>query len=298
VLVDGVPTLFDAVEFNDEIACTDVQYDLAFLLMDLWRRKLPAHASAVWNRYLAHTADWSGIPLLPLFLACRAAVRGKTSATASRLEQNPERRRELEQMAREYVDLAVQLLHPPPPVIVAIGGLSGSGKSTAAAGLAPALGAVPGSVVLRSDETRKRLFGVPAFQHLDPSAYEPQVSERVYETLAKEAEVVVRAGHSVIVDAVHASPRDRERIRRVAADLKTPFFAFWLDAPSATLVHRLIHRQNDVSDADVEVLRRQSTHDLGPLDWCRIEASGSPAGVLRTIADHLGESCRLHASRG
>ena len=47
VLLDGRPTLFDGVEFNDEIACTDVFYDLAFLLMDLWRRQLPAHANVV-----------------------------------------------------------------------------------------------------------------------------------------------------------------------------------------------------------------------------------------------------------
>ena len=55
VLLDGQPTLFDGVEFNDEIACTDVLYDLAFLLMDLWRRRLPRHANAVWNRYLGET---------------------------------------------------------------------------------------------------------------------------------------------------------------------------------------------------------------------------------------------------
>ena len=53
VLLDGSPTLFDGVEFNDEISCTDVLYDLAFLLMDLWRRRLPRHANVVWNRYLS-----------------------------------------------------------------------------------------------------------------------------------------------------------------------------------------------------------------------------------------------------
>jgi predicted kinase len=297
VLVDGVPTLFDAVEFNDEIACTDVQYDLAFLLMDLWRRQLPGHASAVWNRYLARTTDWSGIPLIPLFLACRAAVRAKTSATASRIEQVPERRRELEQMAREYVELAVQVLHRPSPAIVAIGGFSGSGKSTVAARLAPALGAVPGAVVLRSDETRKRLFGVAASERLGTQAYQPQVSDRVYEVLAGEAELIVRAGHSVIVDAVHASARDRDRIRQVAADLKAPFFGFWLDAPHATMAHRISHRHHDASDADLDVLRRQSTQDLGSIEWCRVDASGSAERVLETIADHLGESCRLHTAR-
>ena len=87
VLLDGRPTLFDGVEFNDEISCTDVLYDLAFLLMDLWRRRLPRHANAVWSRYLAETDDLAGVPLLPLFLSCRAAVRAKTSATAAQLQK-------------------------------------------------------------------------------------------------------------------------------------------------------------------------------------------------------------------
>ena len=83
VLLDGRPTLFDGVEFNDEISCTDVLYDLAFLLMDLWRRRLPRHANAVLNGYLTHAGEWDSLSLLPLFLSCRAAVRAKTSATAA-----------------------------------------------------------------------------------------------------------------------------------------------------------------------------------------------------------------------
>ena len=106
VLLDGRPTLFDGVEFNDEISCTDVLYDLAFLLMDLWRRRLPRHANAVWNRYLAETGDLDGVPLLPLFLSCRAAVRAKTSATAAQLQNDVPRRNELHGLAREYLAMA------------------------------------------------------------------------------------------------------------------------------------------------------------------------------------------------
>ena len=91
-MIDGRPTLFDAIEFNDEIACIDVLYDLAFLLMDLWRRQLPRHANAVWNGYLGETLDFAGLPLLPLFLSCRAAVRAKTSATAAALQDDVTRR--------------------------------------------------------------------------------------------------------------------------------------------------------------------------------------------------------------
>ena len=291
-----MPTLFDGVEFNDEIACTDVQYDLAFLLMDLWRRRLATHANVVWNRYLAHTTDWEGIRLQPLFLSCRAAVRAKTSATASRVEQDGLRRSELEAMAREYVTLAGQLLHPPAPALVAIGGLSGSGKSTMAADLAPGLGAVPGGVVLRSDEFRKRLCGVPALQHLGPEAYLPDVSKRVYGALTDAAARIIRGGHSAIVDAVHGLAYDRQHLRRLAAQLNAPFFGFWLAAPPHMLADRITRRHDDVSDADLEVLRRQTALELGEIDWFRIDASLSSGQVLATIVDLLGSSYSIPPS--
>ena len=114
LLLDGQPTLFDAIEFNDEIACIDVLYDIAFLLMDLWHRTLPGHANALLNRYLG-APDLDGLALLPLFLSCRAAVKAKTSATAAQMQGRPEERSALERQAREYFVMAEALLHPPPP---------------------------------------------------------------------------------------------------------------------------------------------------------------------------------------
>jgi uncharacterized protein len=290
VLLDGRPTLFDGVEFNDEIACTDVFYDLAFLLMDSWRRRLPRHANVVWNRYLTETEDFEGIALLPLFLSCRAAVRAKTSATAAGLQQDLPRRGELEAMAREYLAMAADLLQPPRPFLVAVGGLSGSGKSTLALGIAPFVGAAPGAVVLRSDETRKRLCGVPLLQRLGPQGYSAEVSARVYATLAERAAQVVRAGHSVIVDAVYARASDRQVIESVAAAASVPFVGLWLEAPESVLIARTAQRRNDPSDADADVVRRQRTHDTGAIPWRRIDASLPAAAVQSHAADRVREA--------
>jgi predicted kinase len=292
VLLDERPTLFDGVEFNDEISCTDVFYDLAFLLMDLWRRRLPRHANAVWNRYLVETADFDGISLLPLFLSCRAAVRAKTSATAARLQHDAQRRSELDGMAREYLAMAGQLLHPPRSCLVAVGGFSGSGKSTVALGLAPSIGAAPGAVVLRSDETRKRLCGVPLLQRLGPEGYSVQVSERVYSTVAEQAALVLRAGHSVVVDAVYARAADRRVIEQVAEAAAAPFIGLWLDAPESLLVDRTTRRRNDASDADASVVRLQRSQDIGDIGWFRLDASASAASVLSSATDRVRE--RLH----
>jgi len=287
VLLDGRPTLFDGVEFNDEISCTDILYDLSFLLMDLWRRRLPRHANVVWNRYLAETGDLEGVPLLPLFLSCRAAVRAKTSATAAQLQNDVQRRSELHGLAREYLAMAEQLLHPPDPFLIAVGGLSGSGKSTLAVGLAPLVGAVPGAVVFRSDETRKRLCGVPLLERLGPEGYSSQMSARVYATLAERAALTIRGGHSAIVDAVYARASDRQVIEQVAAAASVPFVGLWLEASESVLIARTEQRRNDPSDADANVVRMQRAQDTGEIGWYRINASLPAASVLARATDRV-----------
>lgn len=289
VLLDGWPTLFDGVEFNDEIACTDVLYDLSFLLMDLWRRRLPRHANAVWNRYLAETADLEGLSLLSLFLSCRAAVRAKTSATAASFQQDVRRRGELQDLAREYLAMAHGLLHPPRPCLVAIGGLSGSGKSTLALGLAPSVGAVPGAVVFRSDEVRKRLCRVPLLERLGPEGYSSKVSEQVYATLAERARLAVVGGHSAIVDAVYARPADRQAIEQVATDASVPFVGLWLDASESILISRTTERRHDPSDADADVIRLQRAQDTGVISWHRVDAAIPAELVLQSATTYLQE---------
>jgi hypothetical protein len=256
-----------------------VLYDLAFLLMDLWHRGLPRHANAVFNAYLGATQDLDALAALPLFLSCRAAIRAKITATASRLQAKWATQRDLRARASEYLTLAGALLDPSPPAIAAIGGLSGSGKSTVARALAPGVGRVPGAVVLRTDDIRKRLCGVTPLTRLDASAYTPEMSARVYDALAGDATAVVQAGHSVIVDAVFARAEDRTAIERAAQLTGARFAGAWLDAPERVLLERVSNREPDVSDADAAVVRMQYAQWSGQPPWCRVDASGSAADV-------------------
>jgi predicted kinase len=280
VLHDGRPTLFDCVEFNDEIACVDVLYDLAFLLMDLWRRQLPAHANTVWNRYLTETGDLGGTGLMPLFLSCRAAIRAKTGATALRVQAAPAREGELQRAAREYLAMAERLLDPPAPCLVAIGGLSGSGKSTIARALAPVIGAVPGAIVLRSDEIRKQICGVPLLTQLGPEAYTTEVTNRVYATLTERAGLALRGGFSAVVDATFLQATDRQAIEAFARAAAVPFVGLWLQAPVQTLLERLQQRGPDASDADAAVLGMQRAQNAGAVSWHRLDTSTSIDTVL------------------
>ena len=125
VLLDDEPTLFDAIEFNDDFACIDVWYDVAFMLMDLLARGLAAQANIVMNQDLFRTGDLDGLRLLPLFLGCRAAVRAKTSLASAAIETDDAARQDYVARTGEDLSLATQVLAPVPPQLIAIGGRRG-----------------------------------------------------------------------------------------------------------------------------------------------------------------------------
>ena len=293
-LFEGRPTLFDAIEFNEEIACVDVLYDLAFLLMDLDHRGLGDLANLMLNRYFSEGAregelgDLGGLAALPLFLACRAGVRAQVSAAAASAQPEQGGGRRLVDTARIYLDLALRYLAPPPPRLVAIGGLSGTGKSTLAHALGPLLGAAPGALLLRSDVIRKHLAGQGALVRLGPQSYTPEVTARVFETIRERARMALAAGHAVVADAVYGRPQERAAIESVAREIGVPFDGLWLEAPAAVLEARIVGRFGDASDATIEVVRRQLALAIGENAWTRLDATGEPGAVARRARASLG----------
>ena len=294
VLLEGRPVLFDAIEFSPLIASGDVLYDLAFLLMDLTERGLRPAANVVLNRYLlaaGRAEDFDGLATLPFYLSMRAAIRAKV--TAARLQSSTaEKKDDIAKVARKYFDLARELIEPLPPLLIAVGGLSGTGKSALARALAPGLGAAPGAVVLRSDIERKTLFGKDERDKLPAHAYAPDVTARVYATIADKARRAAAAGHCAIVDGVFAKPQERVVMERSASALAVPFHGLFLDADLVTRVARLGGRSGDASDADAAVARTQESYDLGALDWVRVDASGNPDETLARARAAIERSAR------
>ena len=276
VLLDGEPTLFDAVEFSDEIATCDVLYDLAYLLMDLWERGFRQEANLVLNRYLwgSDAVQIVGLAALPIFLSIRAAIRSKVIAAALPHLSGSEREH-MAAEAQQYFRAAERFLELKKPCLVAIGGLSGSGKTTLASAIAAFIGTAPGAVHLRSDIERKLIAGVEETFRLQASAYTPQSTEEVYASIRRKAGLVLATGASAIIDAVHAYPPERERAEKVAVDSGVPFFGIWLDAPKKVLMERVRTRMGDASDAMEHVVEHQLGYRLGEIKWQRIDATSS-----------------------
>ena len=269
----GRPVPFDALEFDETLAVIDVAYDFAFLLMDLEHRLDRAAANRVLNRYVARTGDAGLVAGLPAFLSIRAMVRAHVEARSGHGAQ-----------VGTYLTAATRYLRPAPPIVIAIGGLPGTGKSTSARTLAPRLGAAPGALVPRSDEIRKRRNGAAPEQRLPPSAYAEDESTAVFRELATMVETAAKGGHTVIADATFMDLAHRAMVEAAAAWAGVPFLGIWLTAPRPALERRIAGRMGDASDATVAVLRNAAAKDPGPVDWHDVDASDAEAAQTAVLA--------------
>ena len=280
VLIEHKPVLFDAIEFDPAIASVDVVYDLAFPIMDLLRYGRHAAANGLLNRYLA-TASFEhadALAALPLLMSLRAAIRAKV--LLAQLGSSSRNEAEIIRSAQAYFELAQQLIHPPAPTLVAVGGLSGTGKSVLACALAPIVIPQPGAVVLRSDILRKQKFGVNETDRLPESAYQPEMTATVYQLLVQRALLILSQGHSVVVDAVFAQEAERAAIRDIARRSNIRFVGIFLQTDLATRVSRVGRRQRDASDATAKIAGLQEQYDTGAIDWDIIDASETPKQTL------------------
>jgi aminoglycoside phosphotransferase family enzyme len=158
-LLDGRPVPFDAIEFNESFRWIDVMNEVAFPVMDLFHHGLSRLAYRFVDAYLDATGDFAGLKVLRFYLVYRAMVRAKVSCI--RAHQAGIDAADRERSARAYrghLDLARRLSRPGTPALIAMHGLSGSGKTTVSLELLEALGGVR----LRSDVERKRLHGLNA----------------------------------------------------------------------------------------------------------------------------------------
>lgn len=228
----------------------DILFDLAGHLFHLVQRGLATEANILANRYLdVEPQGATGWATLPLLLSLRATEAGDAALAESALTSFS-------------------------PRLVAIGGLSGTGKSTLSRLLGARLGRMPGARVLRSDVFRKRLAGLAPETRLPPAHYTRHNDEETYEALFESADDHIACGNSVILDAVFMSRSERDVAEAIALRRRVPFTGIWLEAPERDRIARVSARSADASDATVEVVREQSRLSVGELaGWHRMRVN-------------------------
>jgi len=260
-LLAGVPTPFDGIEFSADLRWIDVMNEVAFLIMDLIDHRLPRLAWRFLNAYLELSGDYAGMRVQRFYLVYRALVRAKVACMRAHQPGLALRlKSELEHEYRRHLTLAERLAAPAHAALLIMHGLSGSGKTTVAQGLAEALGAVR----LRSDVERKRLHGLAKLERsasaLDALLYTPRASERTYTHLAGLAREVLATGYPVIVDAAFLKRSQRECFAELARGAGARFLIVACSASPAALRARVARREraaDDASEAGLEVLAQQ-----------------------------------------
>jgi len=220
------------------------------------------------NRYIARTGDAGLLRGLPLWLSLRAFIRAHVAARRGD-DGGP------------LLAAAQAHLAPPPPRLVAIGGLQGTGKSTLARAVAPELGAAPGALVLRSDEIRKRQAGVAPETTLPATAYTAAANEAVFSTLQAQATQALADGHAVVADAVFLRQAERSALGALTPD----FQGVWLTAPVEVLRARIAARHHDASDANIAVLEMTASRNPGDMTWMQLDAAEGTEAALRKTLD-------------
>ena len=261
VLIDDRVRIFDCIEFNPALRWIDVMNEVAFVAMDLIQRRHGHFAWRFLDRYLEITGDYGGVPLLRYYMVYRAVVRAKVAALrAQQADVSSSMRQALSVRTRAHIELAAELSSAPPPVLIIMHGLSGSGKTKLSQLLLEALGAIR----IRSDVERKRLHNLPAAARtssaIDAGMYAAAANTATYERLRELARSVLIGGFTAIVDATFLSKAQRERVRSLAVELRTPFAIAHAEAGETTLRQRIARRaavELDASEATVDVLNHQ-----------------------------------------
>lgn len=253
--------IFDCIEFNKNFYWIDVMSEIAFLVMDLEDRQQEALARRFLNSYLEITGDYEGLQLLRFYKVYRAMVRAKVDALRVGQEQaGSEEYNETLNDFRQYLNLADSYTVVPEPLLLINCGLSGSGKSVGTQLLLDKLPAIQ----VRSDIERKRLYGIDISNHqatgVGKAIYSKEATNKTYSRLQNIAELLLKCGLSVVIDAANLKISQRQIFEELASSLHVPYFIIVYSAPEYILMERVKQRSiqgDDVSDATLEVLQHQ-----------------------------------------
>ena len=256
-ITDGI-CIFDCIEFNERFRCGDVASEVAFLAMDLDARGRPDLGYYFSERYDARTSDGDLFALLPFYRCYRAFVRGKVlSFRLDEPEFSEAQQRDAELRARNYFNLARRYSTPlNKNTVIAVIGLSGSGKTSVARAIAGELGLR----VVSSDAVRKSLFGSQEQPFgYGKGIYSAEANRLTYQTLIGNGRALLKESRGVVLDATFQRSADRSAAREMATSLGAQWRIIECQLSPDLVRSRLDERaqRDELSDAGWETYLRQ-----------------------------------------
>ena len=274
--------IIDCIEFAERYRFADPVADIAFLVMDLIYHGRRDLARVCADAYFAAAGEEEGRVLLPFYVAYRAVVRAKVEGMQFGEGEIPPHQREMVKWkAPAHWLLALGALEEPSrrPAMVLIGGLPGTGKSTLARGLA----AAANFTVVRSDEVRKELAGVPVTEHAQ-ILYTRGWTELTYSECWRRAVELLQNGRRVIVDASFADEARRRSFLYTARKQGVPGLLFLCQTDPAVVRERLRARRGDASDADEHVYDQMKAQWQPTTNAVEVDTTDSSRALESPIA--------------
>ena len=255
--LDDGPRILDCLAFSDRLRVADVLADIGFLAMDVLHLAGRELAEELLAAYHEFTAESHPVSLARHYTAYRAHVRVKIACLVRAPGRGPGGGAApgspvLEAKvaeARALHDLALGQLRAARLSVVVVGGAPGTGKSTVAGHLSSELGLA----LVSSDEVRKELAG---FGHLEDHAapvgegiYTPEMDERTYNEVLREAEVLLSRGEPVVLDASWSSAARRRMARELATRFRARLVEIECRLDRDLAKRRVAARTGSTSDA-------------------------------------------------
>jgi len=292
--------IFDCIEFNPRFRYIDVASEVAFLAMDLEFHDQPQLSDHFVECYSVDAEDPDLARLVPFYKCTRAYLRGQVDSMKSAEEEVPANERAAARAgAVRHFELAYRYAWAYARCVVAVTGLSGTGKSTIAA----ALHRRTGFMHISSDATRKRLPDIRQQAgtegEYEAGLYAADVSARTYAAMLDEAGERIAAGGGVIVDATYQRRADRDALRALAKRFDVPVLFVECRCSDETVRARLAQRQragDQLSDADWNIYREQQRRyepflDQEERDHFVVSTEAPVADVVQQIERRLRVSC-------
>jgi len=296
-LTPKATTIFDCIEFNDRFRFIDIANDVAFLAMDF---DLEGR-SDLGNLFLRNCAgefhDSEMLKLSDFYKCYRALVRGKVESIQA-ISMKPAKAGKHAKAAARYFRLALRYaVSGSEPLLLAVIGRVGTGKST----VARALGNELNWPVFSSDQIRKTLAGVPLTRRTPSKkraeVYSRQMTTRTYRELLARGVIAAKTQGGAIVDATFASAAKRELLRQKCEKAYLPFQAVELEVDPGEIERRLRARNKSVgviSDARLEDLEKlltayETPSQLSP-NLIRVPAGNAVSATVKSVLLRLTEA--------